>query len=120
LSNTNQSKTIEEDEASRIEGRSPVLLWLIWGVWLPLIIPSFLILFQSHPAIPHLIATLLGVTLFFALYVLATWRRAVDLVTTSTLPEHTDAFTWFVITALTIVGLILTLFGGSEWQTLFY
>ncbi len=115
MSNQNQAS-----EASRAEGRSPFLLWLIWIVWVPLSIPAFLKLFQAHLPLPQLIATLFGVALFFGIYLLASWRRAVDLVATSTLPRHTEAFTWLTIAALTILGLILTLLGGSEWQTLFY
>jgi two-component system, NarL family, sensor histidine kinase DesK len=120
LKNTKLSNTIERRQASRVEGRSPFLLWLIWVVWLPLSIPAFLRLFQAHLTLPHLIATLFGVALFFGIYLLASWRRAVDLVETSTLPRHTDALTWLTIAALTLLCLTLTLLGGSEWQTLFY
>jgi two-component system sensor histidine kinase DesK len=120
LKNTKLSNTIEAREASRAEGRSPFLLWLIWVVWLPLSIPAFLKLFQAHLTLPHLIATLCGVALFFGIYLLASWRRAKDLVATSALPRHTEALTWLTIATLTALGLILTLLGGSEWQTLFY
>ncbi len=120
LKNTKLSNTIEAREASRAEGRSPFLLWLIWVVWLPLSIPAFLKLFQANLTLPHLIATLFGVALFFGIYLLASWRRAVDLVATSTLPRHTDTLTWLTIAALTVLALTLTLLGGSEWQSLFY
>ena len=120
MRNTKLSNTIEAREASRAEGRSPFLLWLIWVVWIPLSIPAFLRLFQAHPPLPQLIVTLCGVALFFGIYLLASWRRAVDLVATSTLPSHTEASTWLTIAALTGLGLILTLLSGSEWQTLFY
>ena len=120
MKNTKLSNTIEASEASRTEGRSPFLLWLIWVVWIPLSIPAFLRLFQAHPSLPQLIATLFGVALFFGIYLLASWRRAVDLVATSTLPNHTEASTWLTIVVLTALGLTLTLFSGSEWQTLFY
>jgi two-component system, NarL family, sensor histidine kinase DesK len=120
LENTKLSTTIEAHEASRAEGRSPFLLWLIWIVWVPLSIPAFIRFFQSHPTLPLLIATLFGVTLFFAIYFLASWRRAVNLVATSTLPGHTEALTWLTIAALTTLAIILTLVSGSEWQTLFY
>ncbi|MGZ3609289.1 MAG: sensor histidine kinase [Ktedonobacteraceae bacterium] len=120
MKNTKLSNTIEAREASRAEGRSPFLLWLIWVVWIPLSIPAFIRLFQAHPPLPQLIATLFCVALFFGLYLLASWRRAVSLVATSTLPVHTEASTWLTIAALTGLGLILTLLSGSEWQTLFY
>ena len=120
MNDTKLSNTIETREASRAEGRSPFLLWLIWVVWIPLSIPAFIRLFQAHPPLPQLIATLFCVALFFSLYLLASWRRAVSLVATSTLPVHTEASTWLTIVALTGLGLILTLLSGSEWQTLFY
>ncbi len=120
MSNTNLSRTTEEHKTSRIEGRSPYLLWMIWVVWIPLSIPAFIKLFQSHPALPQLIATLLGVALFFAIYLLASWRRAVNLVATTKIPKHTDTFTWFMIAALTGLSFILTLFASSGWIILFY
>jgi two-component system sensor histidine kinase DesK len=83
-------------------------------------IPNFLKLFQAHPPLPHLIATLFGIALFFAIYLIASWRRAGDLVTSTTIPRHTDAFTWLMIAALTGLSCILTLLGGSEWVSLFY
>jgi two-component system sensor histidine kinase DesK len=120
LNNTKLTNTIEVHEASKAEGRSPLLLWLIWVVWLPLSIPIFIRLFQAHLPLPQLIANLFGAALFFVIYLLASWRRAVDLVATSTLPSHTEALTWLTIAALTGLGLILTLLGGGEWQSLFY
>jgi two-component system sensor histidine kinase DesK len=120
VKNTKLSNTIEAREASRAEGRSPFLLWLIWLVWLPLITPQFIKLFQAHLPLPQLIVALLGVALFFVIYLVVSWRRAVDLVTTSTIPRHTDALTWLMIAALTVLGLLLTLLVGNEWQTLFY
>jgi two-component system, NarL family, sensor histidine kinase DesK len=120
LKNTKLNNTIEALEASSAEGRSPFLLWLIWVVWLPLITPAFIKLFQAHLPLPQLIAILFGVALFFAIDLLAAWRRAVEIVTTSTIPKHTDALTWLMIAALTALGLLLTLLGGSEWQVLFY
>jgi two-component system, NarL family, sensor histidine kinase DesK len=120
LKNTKLSNTIDASETSRADIRSPFLLWLIWLVWLPLITPAFFVLFQAHLTLPHLIATLFGVTLFFVIYLIASWRRAQELVATSSLPSHTESWTWLAIAALTLLGLILTLLGGNEWQTLFY
>jgi len=120
LKNTKLSNTIEAREASKAEGRSPFLLWLIWVVWIPLSIPAFIRLFQAHPPLPQLIATLFGVALFFGIYLIASWRRAVDLAVASTLPGRTEVSTWLTIAVLTGLCLILTLLSGSEWQTLFY
>jgi two-component system, NarL family, sensor histidine kinase DesK len=120
LKNTQRSNPNEAREASRAEGRSPFLIWLIWVVWLPLIIPSFFRLFQAHLTLLHLIATLVGVALFFGIYLLASWRRAQLLVATSSIPRHTETSTWLTIVALTALSLTLTLLGGSEWNALFY
>lgn len=68
----------------------------------------------------HLIATLVGVALFFGIYLLASWRRAQLLVATSSIPRHTETSTWLTIVALTALSLTLTLLGGNEWQALFY
>jgi two-component system, NarL family, sensor histidine kinase DesK len=120
LKNTKLSNTIEAREASRAEGRSPYLLWLIWVLWLPFIIPAFVSLFQAHLTIPRLIAILIGATLFLAIYLLASWRRAQSLVATSSLPRHPGASTWLTIVVLTILSLVLVLLGGSAWLGLFF
>ncbi len=120
LKNTKLSNTIEAREASRAEGRSPYLLWLIWVLWLPFIIPAFVSLFQAHLTIPRLIAILIGATLFLAIYLLASWRRAQSLVATSSLPKHPGASTWLTIVVLTVLSLVLVLLGGSAWLGLFF
>ena len=120
LKNTKLSKTIEAREASRAEGRSPYLLWLIWVLWLPFIIPAFVSLFQAHLTIPRLIGILIGATLFLAIYLLASWRRAQSLVATSSLPRHPGASTWLTIVVLTVLSLVLVLLGGSAWLGLFF
>src|SRR6266513_5804305 len=91
LKNTKLSNTIEAREATRAEGRSPYLLWLIWVLWLPFIIPAFVSLFQAHLTIPRLIAILIGATLFLAIYLLASGRRAQSLVATSSIPRNPGA-----------------------------
>ena len=120
LKNTKLSNTIEAREASRAEGRSPYLLWLIWVLWLPFIIPAFVSLFQAHLTIPRLVAILIGATLFLAIYLLASWRRAQSLVATSSLPRHPGASTWLTIVVLTVLSLVLVLLGGSAWLGLFF
>ena len=120
LKNTPISNPNEAHEASRVEGRSPFLLWLIWVLWLPFIIPAFVSLFQAHLTMPRLIAILVGATLFLAIYLFASWRRAQSLVATSSLPRHPGASTWLTIVALTILSLVLVLLGGSAWLGLFF
>ena len=120
LNNTNLSKTIEAHEASRVTGRNPYLLWLIWVLWLPFTIPSFVSLFQSHLPLPRLIATLVGVALYFTIYLWASWRRAQYLIATSSLPRGMEVSTWLTITVLTMLTLVVVLLGGNEWQGLFF
>jgi two-component system, NarL family, sensor histidine kinase DesK len=120
LKNTQRSNPNEASEAAKAEGRSPYLLWLIWVVWLPLIIPAFIALFQSHPTLPRLIATLVGVAFFLAIYLRASWQRAHGIVAESSLPRHTEASTWLTIAVLVALSLVLTLLGGYATQGLFY
>jgi two-component system, NarL family, sensor histidine kinase DesK len=120
LKNTQVSNPNEARESALAEGRSPYLLWLIWVVWLPLSIPAFVSLFQAHLTIPRLIATLVGVALFFGIYLWASWRRAQNLVATSSIPRRPEASTWLTIAALTVLSLVLMLLGGNAWQALFF
>ncbi len=118
MQRSNSNKTRESVLA---EGRSPYLLWLIWVVWTPLIIPSFVMFFQAQPTLPRLIATLVGVALFFTIYFRASWRRVQSLVAVPSLPKHTDASTWLTIVVLAALSFIIAILGrGSGWQGLFY
>ena len=93
---------------------------MIWVVWLPLIIPAIITLFQAHLALPRLIAALVGVALFFSIYLWSARRKAQNLVA---LPPsgHTDALTWLTIAVLTALSLVFALLGqGYGSQGLFY
>lgn len=100
--------------------RSPYLLVLIWLVWLPLIIPSFVKFFQSSLPLPRFIIGLLGAALFFIIYLAAAWHRARRFVATSSLPWQTEASEWLTIAALAALSFGLTVFVGNEWQALFF
>src|SRR5713101_33630 len=93
MKNTKLSNTIEAREASRAEGRNPYLLWLFWVLWLPFTIPAFVSLFQAHLPLPRFIITLVGVALFFIIYLWASWRRAQLIVATSSLQRRTEVST---------------------------
>ncbi len=71
MKNINLSNTNEAREASTAEGRNPYFLWLFWVLWLPFTIPAFVSLFQAHLPLPRLIATLVGVAIFFIIYLWA-------------------------------------------------
>ncbi|HLJ34537.1 MAG TPA: sensor histidine kinase [Ktedonobacteraceae bacterium] len=116
-----RSNSNEARESSLAEGRSPYLLWMIWVVWTPLMIPAIVILFQAHLPLPHLIAALVGVVLFFVIYLWGAWRRAQYLVSVPSPAKNADASTWVVIVVLTMLSIILMLLGpGYGWQELFY
>src|SRR5215471_2587861 len=120
LKHTQQSNPNQTNEASRAVGRNPYLLWLFWVLWLPFTIPPFISLFQAHLPLPRLIATLVGIALFFIIYLWASWRRAQYLIATSSLPRRPEASTWLIIVVLTVLSLVLVLLGGNEWQGLIF
>lgn len=103
------------------EGRSPILLWLIWVVWIPLTIPAIVMLFQAHPSLPHLLALLAGVVLFFGIYLWAAWHRVQHIIAVPSPSGRTDTLTWLTIGVLTTLNLVIALMGhGTGWQGLFY
>jgi two-component system sensor histidine kinase DesK len=120
LNNTKINNPNEAREASTSEGRNPYLLWLFWVLWLPFTIPAFVTLFQAHLPLPRLIATLVGIALFFVIYLWASWRRVQSLIATSSLPRHSEASTWLTIAVLTVLSIVLVLLGGNDWQALFF
>lgn len=115
-----RDKGDEQRSPAQFEGRSPYLLWLVWLVWLPLIIPTILKLFQSHPPLPRLLATLTGVALFFAIYLWSSLRRAQHLVVSAVPSQYIDVWIWLTIIVLGLLSTVLTFSGGNEWQTLFF
>ncbi len=106
--------------SSQAGGRSPYLLWLIWVLWLPLMIPSFVSFLQLHPTLPRLIFTMVGVVLFFAIYLWASWHRVQQLVGASISTRRTEVRSWVTIAGLVFLSLALTLMGGKEWLNLFF
>jgi two-component system sensor histidine kinase DesK len=120
VNNPVKRNTPESEASLQVEGRSPYLLWLIWILWVPLIIPSLVFFFQAHPSIPHIIITITGVALFFALYFWESWLRARQLVGASSASRHPANLTWLTITILVALSLVVTLIGGNEWLNLFF
>ncbi len=104
------------DEHAR--GRSPYLLWLPWIVWLPLAIPVILNLFRPHASLPGLIVSLIGILLFFSIYLWISWRRAQQLA--ARLPPASDIETWLPFLLLVTLSVILILINGNAWLILFY
>lgn len=120
LENTRINDPYEVRASLKAGSRSPHLLWLIWVVWLPLIIPAIVTFLQARPTLPRLIATLVGAVLFFGIYLWAAWRRAQRLVAASSFPEHIEASTWLTIVVLTMLSFVLMLLGGYEWEGLLF
>lgn len=96
--------------------RSPYVLWLLWIIWLPFVTPVIIGLFFSHIALANIIISLLGVVLFFGIYLWASWRRAQQLI--ALFPER-EAEVWLPIIALTALSVALILFNGKDWFVLF-
>ncbi len=100
------------------KGRSPYFVWLIWLVWLPLIPPLIIARFLSHATLPDLIISLVGVALFFGIYLWASWRHVHRLVVEPKPPA--DGADWLATLMLTALSVVLTLLYGKEWCILFY
>jgi hypothetical protein len=57
-----------------VDGRFARLWPLIWAVWLPFLIPPVTTLLQTEPSLARLLATLIAVALFVAVYLWAAWH----------------------------------------------
>src|SRR5260221_13194612 len=90
-------------------GLSPFRLWLIWVIWLPFAIPDIVGFFQSHPPLLRLIATLVAVALFFAVYIWATWRNVQRLVGAAAPTGLWQASPWLPIAVLVALSLTIVL-----------
>ncbi len=102
--------------------RSPVLLWLIWVPWQFFFTPALVNLFQLHLPLPRLIVVLVGLALFFALYLWATWQNAQRRMGGLPLPIRPDAQSWLVIGAMTVLCLGLPLLAMEtqpDWLDLY-
>src|SRR5690348_9570470 len=56
--------------------RSTFLLWLVWILWLPFFTPPMLDMLGSHPTPLRLTISLVGVVVFFAIYLWVSWQAA--------------------------------------------
>ena len=115
-------ETDEVNASSQAKGRGslPYLLWLIWVIWLPFIIPDIIGLVQSHPALPRFIATLVGVVLFFAIYLWATLRNVQRLVAGPSPTKPMKPREWLPIAALVALSLVIAVLGNEYgWLTPF-
>ena len=109
------------DELPANPRRFPYLLWPIWIVWLPLLIPPALDMIRSEPSVPRVIATLSGVVLFVSIYVWATWRNARELGISPAPLAETPPAKWLIIGSLLGLSMGLALLGrvNSSWLDTF-
>ncbi|MGH2514960.1 MAG: sensor histidine kinase [Ktedonobacterales bacterium] len=100
--------------------RATFLWWLVWLLWLPFFIPSVQELIQAHPPLARLAASVIGVALYFAVYLRTTWRSARNLA--SPWPRFAPTWTalWAPILILMALNVALVLLNPQGWSELFY
>jgi two-component system sensor histidine kinase DesK len=106
--------------ASMVATRLPTagLLWAIYLVWLPFLIPPIVAQARSTSA-PRIILTLLAAALFAVVYIWTGWHNAHDL-TRFAPPRARPAWKlWLPIVILTLLSLVLTVTSPGEWGGLF-
>lgn len=99
--------------------RSTFLLWLIWILWLPLFIPAIVDLLQRHHSLWWVVVSLLGASLFFALYLRVSWLSAKGLVSHELRLFPTGMTLWTPVLGLFSLATILTFMNGFSWGGLF-
>ena len=115
-----RSNSYEANDSLKARTRSPYLLWLIWVIWLPFIIPPLVSLLQSHPPLTRLIAMVIGVALFFAIYLWATWQTAQRLVAASVPTGRTEVSIWLITATLAALSFALARSGQAvQWWSPF-
>ena len=107
------NRSTEEREPLTVDNRAPYVLWTIWIIWLPFVIPDIIKLLQSHPSMVRLIATLVAVVLFFGVYLWATRRNVQRLESISSPTVDTLLSQWLPIALLLIISFaIMQLYRG--------
>lgn len=117
-----QSDALDEtSETLRPENSSVYLLWMIWVAWIPFFIPVLVDLFRSNPPLPRLVISLLGVLLFFTIYLWASWLDSRYLSSARSLSAQVPERVWVVLVILIALAVALSLLnGGNGWLGLFY
>ncbi len=107
------NRPTEERKPLTVDNRAPYVLWTIWIIWLPFVIPDIIKLLQSHPSMVRLIATLVAVVLFFGVYLWATRRNVQRLASISSPTVDTLLSQWLPIALLLIISFaIMQLYRG--------
>jgi two-component system sensor histidine kinase DesK len=101
-------------------GRAVYFAMLGWLIWLFYMVPVIASLLARHPTPLQLIASLLGATVFVALYVWTAWQGARRVIgVTASLAPPTAAQLWLPLVAMLTLSIILTAANGVTWGALF-
>jgi len=102
-------------------GRLPYLLWPIWLVWLPLLLPPVVDLFRTESISLHLVAIILCVGLFVSLYVWGSWQNLYELDNALMPLSYTPKYKWLLAGTLIGLSLIVVVLShaNSQWLELF-
>ena len=100
--------------------RSTILLWLVWILWLPFFTPPMVSLVQSHPTPLRLAISLLGIVVFFALYLWISWQSARSLTSHALRVFPVGLALWGPVIGLVALGVGLTALNGSSWGSIFF
>ncbi|HLJ81565.1 MAG TPA: sensor histidine kinase, partial [Ktedonobacterales bacterium] len=96
------------------------LLWMIWVLWVPLMIPTILGFLRQHPTAPQAFASLGGVAIFFAVYLAATLHETLRLVTLKPAAlSGSSARSWVPLAVLIVLGIVLAQSDVQVWGQLF-
>ncbi len=122
----NQSQELIGDLDNAVESfntrhRFPYLLWPMWIVWLPLLIPPIMDFVRAQPGTLRLVTTLVGVGLFVALYIWATWKCVYELGSLSVPRVSTSRLKWLTVGCMILLSFCLALLAhlNSNWLDTF-
>jgi two-component system sensor histidine kinase DesK len=100
--------------------RSTFLLWLVWILWLPFFTPPMLDMLGSHPTPLRLTISLVGVVVFFALYLWVSWQAARSLTSHTLRVFPTGLALWAPVAGLAALAIGLTALNGNSWGAIFF
>ena len=100
--------------------RSTFLLWLVWILWLPFFTPPMLDMLGSHPTPLRLTISLIGIVVFFALYLWVSWQSARSLTSQALRVFPTGVALWAPVAGLAALAIGLTALNGNSWGAIFF